>query len=140
IAAVVGGAAREPVDPERPLRELGFDSMTAVELRNRLAAASGLRLPATVVFDHPTVAELADFLHARLAPAPPAPDDILRAALEQVRRSLATAPEDDAARARVTALLHAALGRLDPAAGGTDGTVLDSVSDDELFAFIDSQL
>ncbi|MFL6110568.1 MAG: SDR family NAD(P)-dependent oxidoreductase, partial [Catenulispora sp.] len=138
--AVVGAAAREPVDPELPLRELGFDSMTAVELRNRLAGGTGLRLPATLVFDHPTVAGLAEYLHARLAPAPPAPDDVLRTALDQVRRALAADP-DDAARSRVTALLHAALGRLDPAAGdGAGRPVLDAASDDELFAFIDSQL
>jgi NADPH:quinone reductase-like Zn-dependent oxidoreductase/acyl carrier protein len=88
-AVVLGHDTADAIEPERALRELGLESLTAVELRNRINTETGLRLPPTVVFDHPTPAALAEYLGRALAEAEPSPATAASAAHPQQ----AAAPE-----------------------------------------------
>ncbi|WP_204038484.1 type I polyketide synthase, partial [Micromonospora qiuiae] len=68
IAAVLGHTNPQHIDEQQPFKDLGFDSLTALELRNRLNTATGQHLPATIIFDHPTPKALTQYLHHRITP------------------------------------------------------------------------
>jgi len=98
IAQVLRLPAGETPSARQGFSEMGIDSLLAVEIRNRLASALGLALPATLVFDHPEIERLSRFLAAQFGPAAPGPepDEPDAAALSEARHRLARMTEEEA--------------------------------------------
>ncbi|MFE6358984.1 phosphopantetheine-binding protein [Streptomyces sp. NPDC057806] len=156
-AAVLGHDSVDAVDAERQFKEVGFDSMMSVQLRNRLGAETGFSFPATLVFTYPAPATLAAHLDERLrlaggGPATTDPTDRVLAEIERLDTALAAVESDltdDEARARVVKRLQSVLWRWtgntaptgdSPGEGVLDDIALDAVTDDEMFDLIDREL
>ncbi|MFI2380528.1 type I polyketide synthase, partial [Streptomyces sp. NPDC018964] len=145
-ARVLGHATPKAVDVTQEFRELGFDSLTALELRNHLSTATGLRLPATLVFDYPTPTALAEHFVSELAPGDESPQGpSLLAELDRLETLFAAAGEhDEITRAGLALRLGQMLDKVRGSAPESTGTPVDdafeSASADEVFAFIDNEL
>jgi pimaricinolide synthase PimS1 len=141
VAAVLGHDASTVIEPDRAFKELGFDSLTAVELRKQLGLATGLQLPATLVFDYPTSKDVADHLRELLQPDEFDPAKQLFAEIGRLEAAL-HATDVNGSRPRITARLEALLRKWrdnEEIATGSEGS-LDEATDDELFAALDDEL
>ncbi|MFJ1709822.1 type I polyketide synthase, partial [Kitasatospora sp. NPDC088346] len=147
VAAVLGYAGAAAVQPGHAFRELGFDSLTAVELRNRLNAVTGLRLPATLIFDHPSPSDLVAHLRTTLPQEGAGGVDPFTE-LDRLAEVLTAAPTDEETGARVTLRLQSLLAQWRDALGdpgdrgpaADDHSDLDTATDDELFDLLDDEL
>ncbi|WP_442860970.1 phosphopantetheine-binding protein [Amycolatopsis sp. CA-230715] len=141
VATVLGHDDQSAVEVNRGFLEMGFDSLTAVDLRNRLTALTGRPLPATLLFDYPSPGELAEHLTAELGQVDGGDGGSLHADLERLERSVSAAAVDDGQRGEIATRLRALLAQLTP--GSEEVSVadqLDAATDDEIFEFIDNNL
>ncbi|WP_406205786.1 SDR family NAD(P)-dependent oxidoreductase [Kitasatospora sp. NBC_01560] len=142
-ATVLGHASAGRIEPDRAFRELGFDSLTAVELRNRLQGATGRQLPMTLVFDYPSPVALSRHLRQELAPSPEHAQSALLAELDRLASALdATRPERDSG-SLIASRLQELVRRWNTASADGDHDPDDdfeTVTDDELFSVLDEEL
>ncbi|THA30085.1 SDR family NAD(P)-dependent oxidoreductase [Streptomyces sp. A1277] len=144
VAAVLGFADPAAVEVSRAFRDLGFDSLTAVELRNALTAETGLKLPSTLAFDHPTTLALTEFLLGELVEEPAGEVRDVAAELDRIEAALLALPAPEYARLRVASRLQQLMKRLDGVPSETSAVdisaKIEAATSDDIFALIDHEI
>ncbi|MBC3990612.1 polyketide synthase, partial [Streptomyces sp. AC563] len=142
-AQILGHASIDAVPATQPFQDLGFDSLTAVELRNQLASSTGLDLTPALIFDHPTPKELADFLREQLADEDVASEGRLLTELDRWDAASESADVDEAARRRITGRLQLLLAKWSDTGRETDRSAahsdLEAASAEDIFDLISDE-
>ncbi|MGW3993307.1 acyltransferase domain-containing protein [Amycolatopsis sp. NPDC004772] len=143
VAAVLGHTGPDAVRADTAFKDAGFDSLTSVDLRNRLRESTGLKLPATLAFDYPTPLVLARHLRDELG----AGDDalsVVHARLEDVEALLGGLVLDESTKTGLTLRLQGLVARCNGVSDAPDGETLadrlEAASADEVLDFIDEEL
>ncbi len=140
-ALALGHDTPDSLNVRQPFRELGFDSLMAVELRNKLQAATGVALATTIVFDYPSCAELSDYIASQFAGAAPGEGDV---EVELEKLELALSSLVDGQRVRAIERLQSLAGRLaqgdgENRPGAALAEQLQTATDEEIFGLIDRE-
>ncbi|MET7906063.1 type I polyketide synthase [Streptomyces sp. NPDC005355] len=138
-ALVFGHSGADDVDPAQSFKDIGIDSLTAVELRNHVTAASGLQVPPTVLFDCPTPAALAARLDEEAAAELSGVPELHRE-LDRLEALLAVLPGEGTEREEIYARLRALTGSRDRPADRTADADLESATAEEIFDLLDAEL
>jgi polyene macrolide polyketide synthase len=143
VAAVLGHSHPDALDTSRAFSQLGFDSLTALELRNRLSLVMGLPLPAALIFDYPTPDAVVEYVRTRVIAderggSPPLIDEV-----DRLDRVISNSAVDELTRKGLADRLEALLVKLVPRERLDRGSVAELIggsTDDEIFSFIDNEL
>ncbi|MFE9769908.1 type I polyketide synthase [Streptomyces sp. NPDC005808] len=140
VSAVLGFSGNEAVPVKKAFREMGFDSVTAVELRNRLSARTGLKLPVTTAFDYPTSKTLAAFMREQLLQDGEAAATAALEELDRIEAAMASVGADNVGRTRVLLRMKALVADWQEEPRGdapaSAAAEIDSASDDEMFQLL----
>ncbi|MBO1415268.1 type I polyketide synthase, partial [Streptomyces sp. FH025] len=138
-ALVLNRPGSESIEAARYFRQLGFDSLTALEFRNRITGALGLRLPAAVVFDYPTPVELARYLRDRIAEQEIDYEPVLNE-LDRLRSLLTAIVRRGGQKAKITSRLEHLLEEFRGADAGGASTDRDTSSDEDIIGATDDEM
>jgi NAD(P)-dependent dehydrogenase (short-subunit alcohol dehydrogenase family)/acyl carrier protein len=142
-AAVLGHSSADHIGPERAFRDLGFDSVMSVGLRNRLNEVTGLALPPTMVFDHANPAELAEHLRYQLLDERAVTAESVISDIDRLEGDVVGLGADDTALLRLAERLGAMLMRVDqlraPATETDSGLDVENASTEEILHFLDEE-
>ncbi len=144
IAAVLGHPTADAIDTQRPLKDVGFDSLLAVELRNRLNTATNTHLPTTLAFDYPIPELMADYILDEISAQVAGPTIGSGIDLDKLQLTLSAMSAEEAQRIGIAARLKSILSRWESSDNAIDAEStaegdLVSATDDEIFELIDRE-